>query len=480
MKVVIGLEIHVQMTSLKTKLFCSTPSDYRGKDPNTHVCPVCLGLPGVLPVVNRKAIEYAVAVARALNCEISRKVMFVRKHYFYPDLPKNYQISQYDGPGFTPIARNGYIKIFVDGKSKIVRIRRINIEEDPGKIQYVGDIERSPYSLIDYNRSGIALLEIVTEPDMEGPKEARAFLEKLLAILEYIGITDTALEGAFRVDANISMEGGGRVEVKNIGSIRDVEKALTFEIIRQKRIVEQGGAVARETRHWDEKKGVTVPLRSKEMEEDYRYFPDPDLPPILLTEEYINKIVSSLPELPDARIDRFMKQYGLDEYRSSVLVLNKPLADFFEECAKIYNSYRRLADVLITDFLRWVKEYSIDLRYRSISPEKIVKLVKLLDEGVISIKMLKELMPKVVRDGVDIEEMVRRTGYTKIGDEEYIENIAREVFKENPKAVRDAIENPKAINFLIGAVMKKTSGRADPYKTKEIISRLLEEYKQFQ
>jgi len=477
MRVVIGLEIHVQMTNLKTKLFCPTPSDYRGKDPNIHVCPVCLGLPGTLPVVNRKAIEYAVAVAKALNCEISRKVIFVRKHYFYPDLPKNYQISQYDGPGFTPIAKNGYIKIFVDGKTKIVRIRRINIEEDPGKIQYIGDIERSPYSLIDYNRSGIALLEIVTEPDMESPKEARAFLEKLLAILEYIGVTDTALEGAFRVDANISIEGGGRVEVKNIGSVKDVERALTFEIIRQKRIIEQGGVVTRETRHWDERKGVTIPLRSKEMEEDYRYFPDPDLPPILLTDEYINKIVSALPELPDARIERFMKQYGLDEYKASVLVLNKSLADFFEECTKIYNNYKKLADVLITDFLRWVKEYSIDLRYRSISPEKVVKLLKLLDEGIISIKMLKELMPKVVRDGIDVEEMVMKTGYTKIEDERYIESIAREVFRENPKAVRDAIENPKAINFLIGAIMKKTSGRADPQKTREIVIRLLEEYK---
>ncbi len=477
MRVAIGLEIHVQMTNLKTKLFCSTPSDYRGKDPNIYVCPVCLGLPGTLPVVNRKAIEYAVIVAKALNCEISRKVMFVRKHYFYPDLPKNYQISQYDGPGFTPIAKNGYIKIFVGGKTKIVRIRRINIEEDPGKIQYIGDIERSPYSLIDYNRSGVALLEIVTEPDMESPKEARAFLEKLLAILEYIGVTDTTLEGAFRVDANISIEGGGRVEVKNIGSVKDVERALTFEIIRQKRIIEQGGVVTRETRHWDERKGITIPLRSKEMEEDYRYFPDPDLPPILLTDEYISKIVSLLPELPDARIERFMKQYGLDEYRASVLVLNKSLADFFEECAKIYNNYKKLADVLISDFLRWIKEYSIDLRYRSISPEKIVKLLKLHDNGIISIKMLKELMPKVVRDGIDVEKIIMEIGYTKIEDEKYIESIAREVFKENPKAVKDAIENPKAINFLIGAIMKKTGGRADPQKTREIVLKLLEEYK---
>ncbi|MEM3981053.1 MAG: Asp-tRNA(Asn)/Glu-tRNA(Gln) amidotransferase subunit GatB, partial [Ignisphaera sp.] len=348
-EVKIGLEIHVQLTTLKTKLFCSTPADYRGREPNTHVCPVCLGLPGALPVLNKKAVEYAIAVALALNCEINNKLVFVRKHYFYPDLPKNYQISQYDGVGFTSIAKNGYIKIYVDGKNKIVRIRRINIEEDPGKIHYIGSIETSPYSLIDYNRSGIALLEIVTEPDMENPKEAKAFLEKLMAILEYLGVTDTSLEGAFRVDANISIADGSRVEVKNIGSIKEVEKALTYEIIRQKRIIELGGEVKRDT-------------RSKEYEEDYRYFPDPDLPPLVITKELIELVAAKMPELPDERIERFMEQYGLDEYRASVLVLIKWLADFFEESAKMYNNYKKLADLLITDFLRWIKEFELDPR----------------------------------------------------------------------------------------------------------------------
>uniref|UniRef100_A0A7C5UVV0 Aspartyl/glutamyl-tRNA(Asn/Gln) amidotransferase subunit B n=3 Tax=Ignisphaera aggregans TaxID=334771 RepID=A0A7C5UVV0_9CREN len=477
MKILIGLEIHVQLTALASKLFCSTDSSYREKNPNICVCPVCLGLPGSLPVVNRKAIEYAIAVAKALNCEISDKVIFVRKHYFYPDLPKNYQISQYDGPGFTPIARNGYIKIFVDGKSKNIRIRRINIEEDPGKIYYIGGIEEAPYSLIDYNRSGIALLEIVTEPDIGSPKEARIFLDKLIAVLEYLGVVDTTLEGSFRVDANISIEGYGRVEVKNIGSIKDVEKALTYEIVRQKRIIEQGGSVSRETRHWDERKGVTVPLRAKEFEEDYRYFPDPDLPPIKISSDMINKVISALPELPDQRIERIVKQYNLDEYRATILVLNKWLADFFEEGAKIYSNYKKLADILITDFLRWVKEFSIDPKRLSIKPHTIVKLLELLDKGVLSIKMVKELMPHVIKGDLDIDEYIKLKGYTKIDDETYIENIVLEVFKENPKAVEDALKDPKAINFLIGAVMKKTEGRADPKKTRDIIANMLRNIK---
>ncbi|MCX8167959.1 MAG: Asp-tRNA(Asn)/Glu-tRNA(Gln) amidotransferase subunit GatB [Ignisphaera sp.] len=474
MRVLIGLEIHVQLTALSSKLFCPTHSGYRGGNPNTYVCPICLGLPGTLPVVNRRAVEYAVAVAKALNCEVSDRVMFVRKHYFYPDLPKNYQITQYDGPGFTSIARSGYVRIFVDGRTKMVRIRRINIEEDPGKIHYVGGIEEAHYSLVDYNRSGVALLEIVTEPDIDSPKEARIFLDKLIAILEYLGVTETALEGSFRVDANISIEGYGRVEVKNIGSIKDVEKALTYEIVRQRRIIEQGGAVARETRHWDERKGVTVPLRAKEFEEDYRYFPDPDLPPITISNDMINRIASMIPELPDHRIERFMVQYNLDEYRATVLVLSKWLADFFEEGAKMYSNYKRLADMIITDFLRWVKELSIDPKRLSVKPYDIVRLLELLDKGVLSIKMVKELMPHVVSGGINIDEYIKLVGYTRIDDEQYLEQVALEAVKENPKAVEDALKNPKAINFLIGAVMKKTGGRADPQKTKDILVRVLE------
>lgn len=473
----IGLEIHVQLTTLKTKLFCPTSADYRGKEPNTHVCPVCLGLPGALPVVNRKAIEYAIAVALALNCKINDRLVFVRKHYFYPDLPKNYQITQYDGVGFSSIAKNGYVKIYVDGKHKVIRIRRINIEEDPGRIYYVGGIEASPYSLVDYNRSGVALLEIVTEPDIENPKEARIFLEKLLAILEYLGVTDTSLEGAFRVDANISISDRNRVEIKNIGSVKEVEKALMYEIIRQKRIIEQGEEVKRETRHWDSNKGVTIPLRSKEYEEDYRYFPDPDLPQLMISKQLIESIARNLPELPDARIERFKHQYAIDEYRASILVLTKWLADLFEESAKMYHDYKKLADLLITDFLRWVKEFDLDVKNLRITPTHIVKLLQYLDKGVISIKMVKESLPRVIREGLDIEILITE-GYTKVDDEKVLERIAKEVMDENPKAVKDALKNPKAINFIVGVIMKKTQGRADPSKTLEIVKKLIEEYRE--
>jgi aspartyl-tRNA(Asn)/glutamyl-tRNA(Gln) amidotransferase subunit B len=474
LEVLIGLEVHVQLTKLKSKLFCPTPADYKKSPPNTHVCPVCLGLPGTLPVVNKKAIEYAIAVAKALNCEISDRLVFVRKHYFYPDLPKNYQISQYIGPGFTAIARNGYVKIFVDGNTKVVRIRRINIEEDPGRIVYMGSIEISPYSLVDYNRSGVALLEIVTEPDMASPKEARAFLEKLMAILEYLGVTDPREEGAFRVDVNISFKGFGRVEVKNIGSVKDVEKALTYEIIRQKKIVEQGGSIERETRHWNPDKGVTIPLRSKEYEEDYRYFPDPDLPPLRMDRNFIERILSTLPELPDNRIARFAVQYGLDEYRATVLVLNKWLADFFEDAAKIYNNYKKLADLLITDFLRWINEYELSAENLKVKPLHIVKLLRLWDEGTLSVKMVKEILPQVVKEGIDIEAYVTASGYVKIIDRDYLHKIVEEVLRENPKAVQDALSNPKAINYLIGLVMKKTGGKADPQITRELIQKALE------
>jgi len=265
----IGLEVHVQLTSLKTKLFCGCSSDYRGKEPNTLVCPVCLGLPGSLPVLNRKAVEYAVMAALALNCKLSNRMLFFRKNYFYPDLPKNFQITQYDRAGGVPLAKDGYLYIEHEGRRKKIRISRVHLEEDPGRLVHLGPIDHSPYTLVDYNRSGIALLEIVTEPDIRSPREARVFLQKLRSILEHLGIFDGSLEGSLRCDANISLAGGTRVEVKNISSFKEVERALSFEITRQKGLLEKGIAVKRETRHWDETRRVTVSLRTKETEQDY-------------------------------------------------------------------------------------------------------------------------------------------------------------------------------------------------------------------
>jgi len=471
----IGLEVHVQLTALKTKLFCKCPADYRGKEPNTLVCPVCLGLPGALPVVNEKAIEYAVMVALALKSKINRKIIFFRKHYFYPDMAKNFQITQFDRAGGAPIAVGGELEFEVDGVKKVVRIRRMNIEEDPAKLVYpTGSIATSPYSLVDYNRSGITLLEIVTEPDMTSPKEARVFLEKLRTLVDHLGVCDPSLEGSIRVDANISIEGGERVEVKNIGSVKDVEKALSYEILRQREALLRGEKVRRETRHWDDVRGVTVPLRVKEFEQDYRYFPEPDIPPIELSEEFIEKVKAQMPELPDERIERFMRDYGLSRYEATVLVMQKRLADFFESTVKLYKEPVKVANWLINDFLRWVKECEVELSEVKAKPEHIAELLKLIDDGVISVKIAKLIIRDIILKGVSPRKIVEERGLTRIADKEVIRKIVIEVFKEHPKAVNDALKDKKAINFLVGQVMRKTRGKADPALTNTIIVEELE------
>ncbi len=476
LKVKIGLEVHVQLTKLKTKLFCSCPSDYRGKPPNTYVCPVCLGLPGSLPKVNIKAIEYAIMVALALNCKINKRILFFRKHYFYPDMTKNFQITQYDRAGGAPIAVNGYLKLNVNGKEKIIRIRRINIEEDPGKLVYpTGSIITSPYTLVDYNRAGIALLEIVTEPDIETPAEARLFLQKLRSILEHLGVCDCSLEGAVRTDANISIAGGGRVEIKNIGSVKDVEKALAYEVLRQKEAFLKGVSVRSETRHWDDVRKVTVPLRVKEEEQDYRYFPEADIPPITITDDYIEKIAKCMPELPDERIKRFQKEYGLPQYDASVLVSNKKLADFFEEAVKLYGGNpKKVANVIINDFLRWLHEKNMRISDVKTGPGDIAELLKLMDKGIISIKIAKEILPEMIVTGKKPKEIVREKGLLRISDEQVLKPIILRVFSKHKKAVHDALKEEKAINYLIGQVMKLTRGRADPVITRNIIVQLLE------
>lgn len=476
--VIIGLEVHVQITSLRTKLFCRCSSDYRENPPNTNVCPVCLGLPGSLPVLNKKALEKAIAVALALNCKISDKLLFVRKHYFYPDLPKNYQISQYDRYGLTPIAVNGNVSINIDGESKTVRIRRINIEEDTGRIVYPErSVLGSKYALIDYNRAGVALLEIVTEPDFHSPREARMFLEKLGSILEHLEVTDTSMEGAMRADANISIAGGSRVEIKNIGSPKDLEKALNYEITRQLNIIKSGGTVERETRHWIKERGITVASRAKELEGEYRYFPDPDLPPIPVGRDLVESVSKSLPELPDSRAKRIAKEYEVGDYVASVLVLHKKLCDHFEHTSKACGSPRLISSLLVNDLLRWVDEAGIPIAVgiSRLNTDRLCKLAHYFNKGLISVKLLKEYVRLAILEDVDPDELVSR-GLTTIGEREEIERVVDEVFKENPRAVEDAIRDPKAINFLVGQVMRKTRGRADPKLVNEIIKRRLSEH----
>lgn len=467
----IGLEVHVHLTSLKTKLFCSCPSDYTDKDPNSNVCPVCLGLPGAIPVLNENALKNAVMVSLAINGEVADKLVMVRKHYFYPDMAKNYQISQYDGPGSIAVSKGGFLKLR-DGK--VVRIRRINIEEDPAKIIYpTGSMLTSRYTLLDYNRSGMGLLEIVTEPDLTEPKEAREFLEKLRSILEHLGVCNCDLEGAMRADANVSVEGGDRVEIKNIGSPREVEEALKYEIARQKAAIAQGLPVKRETRHWDSERKVTVPTRTKETEEDYRYFPDPDLPPYPITPEYINEIKKMLPELPDLRIQRLVKQYGITEYDATVLVMDKALADLFETTAKEYNNYKKLANLIINDYLRWLNDKNLRPSQSKASSKHLVELLKLLDEGTITIKIAKEILPEIVIDGKMPSTIVKEKGLVAVKDENYLEQVIKEVINEEPEAVEKAKKDPKVINYLVGKVMKKTGKKADPQLTNELLKKIL-------
>lgn len=466
----IGLEVHVHITALKTKLFCSCPTDYSGKEPNTLVCPVCLGLPGAIPVLNKNAVKYAILTALALNCEIADKLIFNRKHYFYPDMSKNYQISQYDGPGSMAIAKNGYLKL----NEKIIRIRRINIEEDPAKIVYpTGSLLTSKYTLLDYNRSGTPLLEIVTEPDLRSGKEARLFLEKLRSILEHLGVCDCNIEGAMKADVNVSVEGGERVEVKNVGSPKDVENAINYEIARQKAIVAQGLKVKRETRHWDEERKVTVALRTKETEEDYRYFPDPDLPPYNITSELIQKLKEEMPELPDKRSERLVKEYGISPYQSQILVNEKALADLFESVAKKYQDYKKIANLLINDYLRWINEHDLTVSQSKATADHIIQLFEYLDSGIITIKIAKELLPEIILNGKMPEQLIKEKGMISIKDTAFLVKVVEEVINEEKEASEKAKKDPKVINYLVGMVMKKTGKRADPALTLQIIKEKL-------
>jgi aspartyl-tRNA(Asn)/glutamyl-tRNA(Gln) amidotransferase subunit B len=473
--VMIGLEVHVQLNRLKTKLFCGCRAEYQGLSPNTNVCPVCLGLPGSLPVVNGAAVTHAVMVAKALNCTISRHFNFVRKNYFYPDMTKNFQISQYDKAGGTPIGYSGWLVLGLNGDQKKLRIRRIQIEEDPGRLEHPEGIGTSKYVLVDYNRAGVGLLEIVTEPDMCSAEEARAFIQKLRSILEHLGVCDTGREGAIRADANVSVDGGNRVEVKNISSYREVAKAIDFEVLRQTKIVEAGGTVVRETRHWNEAKGMTISSRQKEEEQDYRYFPEPDIPPVSLDEKFLEQVFAGMPELPDARAKRFVEQYGLSQYDASVLVLDKRLADYFEDTIRLYRKPKVVANWIQSEILRYLNERKIEIDQLKVTPRHLADMLSMVDAGDISGKIGKRILLEMVDTGDTPQVVVERLGLTRIADADKIRAVAQEVFNENPKAVRDAQTDQDAVNFLVGQIMRKTRGRADPEVANRVVKQLLGE-----
>jgi len=415
--------------------------------------------------VNRKAIEDAVKVALALNCQISRKVLFYRKNYFYPDLPKNFQISQYD----YPIGVNGKVLLNLGGVKKEVRIRRVHLEEDPGKLVYKGSILESPYTLVDYNRAGVALVEIVTEPDLESPREARLFLQQLRSILEHLGVFDGSLEGAMRCDANISVAGGARIEVKNISSFKEVEKALQFELLRQRNFMRMGLKIERETRHWDEARGVTVTLRVKEEEMDYRYFPEPDLVPIELTPEFIDAVKRTLPELPDARRERFIRQYGLPEAEAAVLVSSKALADFFEETAAACKDPVKASKFIVHALLGVLNYHGIDLTEAKVTPKHIAELVNMVEEGVITEKTAKYMLRDIVLTGRSPEQMVAEEGLQRIADRAVLEEAVEKVLEEEKEDVEAALKEEKVIHHLVGHVLKLTRMKADPKLLYEMI-----------
>ena len=473
---VIGLEVHVELKT-RSKIFCDSTTEFGG-DPNTHVCPVCLGLPGVLPVVNKKVVEYAIRAALALNCQIAGFSKFDRKNYYYPDMPKNYQISQYD----LPIARNGYIEIDVNGKRKRIGITRLHMEEDTGKLVHQGTITTTPFSLVDYNRAGVPLIEIVSEPDLRSPEEARQYMEKLRAVIQYTGVSDCKMEeGSLRCDANISLRPMGsstfgvKCEIKNLNSFRAVQRALEFEVERQRALLEGGEVVVPETRHWDETQGVTFSMRSKEEAADYRYFPDPNLYPLEVEPSWVESIREELPELPDARRNRFVEQYDLSLYAAEILTSSRDLADYFEECVEEVNDPKLVSNWVMGEVQRWLKAHGLEAASSPVRPKDLAGLLRLVQENAVSNLVAKDVLEEMFATGKPADVIVEEKGLRQISDDAALEAMIAEVLEANPGPVADVKDGKtKAIGFLVGQVMKASQGKANPQKVNELIRQKLQ------
>ena len=477
-EVIIGLEVHIQLTNLKTKLFCSCNTNYRGAEPNTFVCPICIGLPGSLPVVNKKVVEFATRLALALDCKINHKFWFFRKNYHYPDLPKGFQITQYNKAGGKAFADGGKITIRVNNHKKEVMLNRIHLEEDPARLVHKGNIATSPFTLVDYNRSGVCLIEIVSEPVIDSPEEAREFLKQLKSIVQYTGISDLDLQGSVRVDANISIKGNERSEVKNINSFKEVERALSYEIIRQKNALKRGKVLIQETRHWDDKRKITISLRSKEFEADYRYFPEQDLVPLEIDNIFIQKVKEKLPEMPNERALRLRREYMLSEFDSENLVLDKEIADFYESGANSdptfgYEEYKQYCNWLMNNISGWLNENNTTINNTKLNPKHVVDLIKNIRNGKITTKIAKAYIDEMMK-GTSVSQIIKKKGKTRIYDEKIIEKLCRDAIEENPNIVKDFRKNLKALEALIGRVMAKTKGQADPKITREVMLELLD------
>ncbi|WP_196591816.1 Asp-tRNA(Asn)/Glu-tRNA(Gln) amidotransferase subunit GatB [Pectinatus frisingensis] len=471
---VIGLEIHSELKT-KTKIFCGCATTF-GAEQNTHVCPVCLGLPGVLPVVNKKVVEFALKAGLALNCTINKFSKFDRKNYYYPDLPKNFQTSQFD----LPIAEHGYVDIEVNDTTKRIRITRIHMEEDAGKLVHAGDtIKDSASSNVDYNRTGVPLIEIVSEPDMRTAEEARAYMEKVKSILEYIDVSNCKMEeGNLRADVNVSLRPTGsemlgtKAEMKNLNSFKMVENALEYEIERQEEILEDGGHVIQETRTWDDNKGITLSMRTKEKAQDYRYMPEPDLVPIITTDEQIAAVKKTLPELPDARRDRLIDDCGLSSYDAGVITNSREMAEYFDAVIKQNVDAKLAANWIMGDLAKNLNAAGKTIAESPVSAKNLAKMIKLIQNNTISSKIAKKVFDEMWQSDNDPELIVKEKGLVQITDTDAIEKIVDEVLLGNPKPVADYKGgNTKSIGFLVGQVMKASRGKANP----AMVNKLLKE-----
>lgn len=466
----IGLEIHVQLKT-RTKIFCGCPN-VAGGEPNTHVCPVCLGYPGTLPNVNAEAIRLTVLTGLMIGCRINPYSKFDRKNYFYPDMPKNYQISQYD----KPLCLGGGVEIELEGRKKTVGITRIHLEEDVGKSMHFGSS-----SGVDFNRAGTPLMEIVTEPDIESPEEAQAFLLALRQILLYGGVSDCNLEqGNLRCDVNCSVrpegqaELGTKIEIKNMNTFKGVFHALKYELPRQEEVLRSGGAIRQETRRWDDEKGVTEAMRSKEYAHDYRYFPEPDLMPVVLPPATVEQWRATLPELPAKRRERLVSEYGLPDYDAGVLVADKAVADFFEETARASGNPKAASNWVMTDVLRCLGEKQAELKDTKLTPVSLAGLIRLVDQKVLNVPTARELFNELFEKGGDPAELVKAKGLAQVSDAGALESFADEAIDENPGPVADYKAGKKpALQFLVGQIMKKSRGKANPRMVQELLQRKL-------
>ncbi len=451
----IGMEVHTQLKT-KTKVFCSCPVTF-GEEPNTHICPVCMGYPGVLPVLNKKAVELTLRIALALNCEIDMHSRFARKNYFYPDLPKGYQITQY----MRPIGRNGYIDI----GGKRIRINRVHLEEETAKMIHRGD-----KTLLDFNRAGVPLVEIVSEPDIESGEEAVLYLKMLQAILRFTGASDADMEkGMMRCEPNISVgvgdELGTKTEIKNLNSFRAVQRGIDYEIKRQTGIIKNGGKVEQVTLLWDEARKETRIMRKKETAADYRYFPEPDLPPLVLTREYIDGIKKTQPELPHEKKRRYVEDMGLREYEAGIISMDMVMAQYFERASELWDKHQEIAKWIVSELIRYKN-------YDKLNPANFIQLLKLVDDGKVSRIAAKDVLPEMIEGGKSAMEIVKEKNLLQVKDESSLKDVVLEVFNENPKEF-ERLKNgeDKLIGFFVGQVMKKTKGRADP----KVVNRIIRE-----